>query len=99
MVLIGVYGKVLNKDTKVFEDFSLPISDSFPSVVPPSDALNNLLKTLIIHKVEYERSVNDLSEKLTRLSLDFDNVNRRLDEVTRRLGLLESKVQTNSESV
>lgn len=93
MVLIGVYGKVLNTDTKVFEDFSLPISDNFPSVLPETDAINNLLETLIIHKTEYEKSVGDLYDKLTTLTLDFENINRRLDEVTRRLGLVESKIK------
>lgn len=92
MVLIGVYGKVLNTSTMVFEDFSLPLSDTFPSVVPNNDPITNLLKTLIIHKEVYEESVTDLNKKLTTLSLDFENINRRLDEVTRRLGLLESKV-------
>lgn len=92
MVLIGVYGKTLNTNTMVYEDFSLPISDTFPSVVPKNDPINNLLKTLIIHKAEYEKSVGELYDKLTTLSLDFENVNRRLDEITRRVGLIESKV-------
>lgn len=92
MVLIGIYGKVLNTDTKVFEDFSLPISDTFPSVLPENDSINHLLKTLIIHKIDYEKSVSDFSKNLETLTLDFENVNRRLDELTRRVSLLEAKI-------
>lgn len=93
MLLLGVYGTYVNLKTRNQEYFSLPFRGSkrFPTSLPEEDGLVSIIKTLVNHQSKYETIVTEMASKVNNLQLTADNLNRRVDELTRRLGLVESK--------
>lgn len=95
MVLLGIYGTYSNTVTHIEESFSLPIlAGGFPSVLPKSDRVINLLRTLVIHKKEYEETVISLNKRVKQLEDVSETCVSQIQSLISRLGQLEAKTQS-----
>ena len=92
MTLLGIYGTYSNQDTKLEESFGLPIlAGGFPTALPKTDRVINLLRSMVIQHNEYSRAITSLQSKVTQLELDVTNSVSRLDDAIRRIGAIEAK--------